>query len=251
MVRQKPRLAERVVTSLRHDIVSGMLQPGSQLPTEPALMQQFGVSRTVLREAMAALRAEGLVLSTQGRGVYVTEALPTASVWLTPVERASIPHDFELLEFRLVYEPEAAAQAALRCTPAQEYEIRAANLRMQALVEAGTAPHDANLEFHLAVARGTGNSCFETATRTFGPMMSPRGRFPNLSPAQTRDYLRLAIAEHARIVEAIAARDPDAARAAMRAHVESSRREYRKVVDRMYACPDPDPDAGAVQDPSG
>lgn len=226
----KPRLSDRVVRQLKADILSGVLPLGSQLPTEPGLMEQFGVSRTVVREAIAALRSDGLVSSTQGRGMFVTETLPGASIWRTPQERMDVPRTMELYEFRLAWEPEAAALAAVRRSATQEHEIRSAHEAVCRALQANQFPLHGNHDFHLAIARATGNSIYEEALLRFGPHFTPHTDYPNLSPEQGAKYFRTVVIEHERILEAISARDPDAARDAMRAHLMRSLTSYREEV---------------------
>ncbi|MDD7973337.1 FadR/GntR family transcriptional regulator [Roseinatronobacter alkalisoli] len=226
----KPRLAEEVVRKLKSEILSGSLTLGSKLPTENGLMNRFGVSRTVVREAIAALRNDGLVSSTQGRGMFVTEELPKASIWRDPKEMSDIPQMLDLYEFRLAWEPEAAALAAMRRSATQEFAIRAAHERLIRDVQANLFPHQANHEFHLAIARATGNTIYEAAALRFGPHLRPVSPRPDLSPQQGARYFNTVIPEHTEILEAISVRDPAGARKAMLGHVERSIRSFREEI---------------------
>ncbi|MTH79556.1 FadR/GntR family transcriptional regulator [Paracoccus aestuariivivens] len=227
---RKPRLSEKVVKQLKAEILSGGLHLGAQLPTEPGLMERFGVSRTVVREAIAALRNDGLVSSTQGRGMFVTDVLPGASIWRPPEEVDSIPRSIDLYEFRQAWEPEAAALAAVRRSATQDYAIRSAHERVCRAVQANQFPLNGNYDFHLAVARATGNMVFEEAIVRFGPHLKTGTDYPNLSQDQAANYFRTVILEHARIVDAISARDAIAAREAMMAHLVRSFASYREEV---------------------
>lgn len=227
---RKPRLSERVVKQLKEEILSGALSLGSQLPTEPGLMERFNVSRTVVREAIAALRSDGLVSSTQGRGMFVTEVLPGASIWRPPQERMDVPRTMELYEFRLAWEPEAAALAAVRRSATQEHELRSAHEAVCRALQANRFPLHGNRDFHLAIARATGNLIYEEALLHFGPHVAPHTEYPNLSPEQGAKYFRTVVIEHERILEAISARDPDAARATMLAHLQRSVASYHEEI---------------------
>jgi GntR family transcriptional regulator, transcriptional repressor for pyruvate dehydrogenase complex len=237
--RAKQRLSEQVVTQLKDEILSGHTALGARLPTEPGLMERFGVSRTVIREAIAALRNDGLVNATQGRGMFVTDTLPGASVWRSPEEVNSIPRAMDLYEFRLSWEPEAAALAAVRRSATQDYAIRSAHDMVCRAVQENRFPLDGNYNFHLAVARATGNMVFEEAILRFGPHLNAATTYPNLSPEQAALYMRTVIAEHALITDAISARDPVAARAAMIAHLARSQDSFRAEVSRAPVVAEP------------
>ncbi|GES53519.1 GntR family transcriptional regulator [Rhizobium sp. NBRC 114257] len=229
--RARQRLAQRVIDELRTQIESGKLQAGDQLPTEPQLEAAFDVSRTVVREAIADLRAAGLVKPVQGKGVFVSETPARSSLLLTPVEVKSIPETLELLEFRMAAEGEAAAIAAYRRTAEQEAAIAAANRKMALLMEQGLSTVEADYEFHMAIAAATNNRFYVDVLRHFGARTIPRGQFPTLPEANDRAYLEKVHAEHAEILTAIADQDPERARQAMRAHMLASQRRYRLLAE--------------------
>ena len=225
--RRRPRLAQAVIDDLKKQIESGTLSLGDRLPTEPQLEAQFDVSRTVIREAIAELRAAGLVTPVQGKGMFVTDT--PSPVVLTPTEIQSIPQTLEMIEFRIAVETEAAAIAAYRRSAQQEADIRSANQFLTAQMEAGKATIDADFAFHEAIARAANNRHFVDALYGFGSRSIPRGQFPTLPDAESRDYLGKVIGEHKRILDAISNQDPDAARQAMRAHLTNSQKRYRQL----------------------
>jgi len=231
--RVRQRLAQRVIDELRRQIETGKLQAGDQLPTEPQLEAAFGVSRTVVREAIADLRAAGLVEPVQGKGVFVSQMPARSGLLLTPVEIKSIPETLELLEFRTATEGEAAAIAAYRRTAEQEAAIAAANRRMATLIEQGLSTVEADYEFHMAIAAATNNRFYVDVLRHFGARTIPRGQFPTLPEANDRAYLEKVHAEHGEILAAIADQDPERARQAMRAHMTASQRRYRMLAERQ------------------
>ncbi|KQN75268.1 FadR family transcriptional regulator [Devosia sp. BK] len=229
VTRRRPRLAQIVVDELRRRIASGALPVGSQLPTEPQLEQQFEVSRTVVREAIAELRASGLVTPIQGKGIFVSEQTRPAMIDLTPGEIQSIPQTLEMLEFRMAIETEAAAIAAYRRSAEQENAIRAAHHDMANRVIEDRPTTDADFAFHLAIGAATNNRFFIDGLKRFGPASIPRSQFPTLPSAKDPAYLAGVVAEHERILDAIADQDPDAARLSMREHLLGSQKRYRRL----------------------
>ncbi|MFK3779871.1 FadR/GntR family transcriptional regulator [Agrobacterium sp. NPDC089420] len=227
--KRRPRLAQVLVDDLRGQIETGMLAVGAQLPTEPQLEERFSVSRTVVREAIAELRAAGLVTPIQGKGMFVTDLLDLPAVTLTPVELQSVPQTLELIEFRIGVEVEAAGIAAYRRSASQEEAIRMANHEMALKIERGEQTVEVDFLFHMAIAMATNNRYFSEALNRFGQRSIPRGQFPTLPDANGRQYLSGVLAEHERILDAIADQDPEAARIAMREHLVASQKRYRRL----------------------
>ncbi|UJW84003.1 FadR/GntR family transcriptional regulator [Devosia sp. SL43] len=225
--RRRERLAQAVIDELKRQIQTGALSIGDRLPTEPQLEAQFDVSRTVVREAIADLRAAGLVTPIQGKGMFVTDS--PASALLTPTEVQSIPQTLEMIEFRIAVETEAAAIAAYRRSAQQEADIRLANQTLAARIAAREATIDADFAFHEAIARAANNRHFIDALHRFGSRSIPRSQFPTLPDAEGSDYLTKVLNEHEAILEAISDQDPEAARAAMRDHLTSSQKRYRRL----------------------
>lgn len=226
---RKPRLAVAVIAQLRSDIATGRLPAGARLPAEPGLVERFGVSRTVIREALAELRAAGLVKAEHGRGVFVCEPPPPTEPPLAGDDQSSIPRTLEMLELRVGIETEAAALAAIRRSSAQEFEIRAAHDRMADLVAGKASASQADFDLHLSIARATNNGFYVSALLRFGLHAIPRANLPHLAFSRSEAYLAQVVEEHARIAEAISAHDPDAARAAMRSHLEGAQDRYRQL----------------------
>ncbi|WP_018238298.1 FadR/GntR family transcriptional regulator [Ensifer sp. BR816] len=228
----RQRLAQQVIDELRRQIDAGRLKEGDQLPTEPQLEANFGVSRTVVREAIADLRAAGYVRPVQGKGVFVSDPKASQRFTLTPVEIRSIPETLELLEFRLATESEAAAIAAYRRTAEQEAAIAAANKKMAQFIEEGKPTVEADFEFHMAIAAATNNRFYLDVMRQFGPRAIPRSQFTTLPEAADKAYLLGVYAEHVEILAAIAEQDPERARQAMRKHIIASQRRYRRLAEQ-------------------
>ena len=229
--RRRPRLAQGVIDEMRRRIDSGALPVGSQLPTEPQLEIQFGVSRTVVREAIAELRAAGFVTPIQGKGIFVAEQSRTSAVDLTPGEIQSIPQTLEMLEFRMAVETEAAAIAAYRRSAEQENAIRAAHLDMHGRVEKQQPTSEADFALHLAIAEATNNPRFREFLTMIGKRLIPRAALrPDDSESDQAAYIALLDKEHDAIVVAISEGDEEGARQAMRSHLRGAQLRYRTLL---------------------
>ncbi|MBB3999282.1 FadR/GntR family transcriptional regulator [Aureimonas pseudogalii] len=226
-------LREVVAEALRRQIEEGDYAPGDQLPTEPALVARFGYSRTVVREALAALRADGLVDSRHGVGVFVLgPKQPPAGLELFRQATDKISDIIEELELRVGVEVEAAGLAALRSSPAQEAEILSLVDQFRDLVARGQSTDEADFAFHLAVATATNNTRFRGFLEHVGRRIIPRVKFRSamggVDPLPNRDAILLR--EHEEVADAISARDPDLARDAMRRHLQGGIKRYRALM---------------------
>ena len=229
----RERRAQQLINQLRAQIETGQLKAGDQLPTEPQLESAYGVSRTVVREAIADLRSAGYVQPIQGKGVFVSNPSARKGLHLTSLEIKNIPETLELLEFRMAVEGEAAAIAAYRRTAEQEAAIRAANRKMAQNIKDGTSTVEADFEFHMAIAAATNNRFYVDVLRHFGLRAIPRRQFPTLPETQDPGYLEKVHAEHGEILEAIADQDPERARRGARAHLQGSQRRYRLLAEQQ------------------
>jgi GntR family transcriptional repressor for pyruvate dehydrogenase complex len=205
--------------SLAHSVVDGIdarirqaaLKPGDRLPTESAIMAQYGVSRSVVREAISHLQAAGLVETRHGIGTFVLAAppLPEAST--------------AILELRMGMETEAAALAAVRRSEAQLAALRAALDDMLRAQQLGQPTVEADVRFHRILAESSANRYFVDLQGQLGKVLSARERPPGSFERMHR--------EHEDIVDAIARQDADAARAAMRTHLSNSGERIRKQLE--------------------
>lgn len=232
----KPRtsnLVERVMTRLGADIRAGRLGPGARLPTEQELTASMGVSRTVVREAVAALRADGLVVTRRGSGAFVAD--PSASPFRIAGPRVDgIGDILDVMELRLAVEVEAAALAAGRATRKQVAGIRAALRGIDKALRSGDGAVAEDFAFHSAIAEATGNPQFPRFLAFLGNHVIPRQsvRLSVDTPAERRAYLERIQHEHARIVAGISDEDPVAARRAMHEHLTRSLERYRNLAGR-------------------
>src|SRR5690606_2228716 len=236
-------LSSRVADELRARIEGGMYAPGDKLPTEQVLVEKFGCSRTVIREAVATLRADGMLESRQGAGVFVLGPRQSGET-LTLFSHATdkISDIIEELELRIGIEVEAAGLAAARSSPAQEAAIQAELDHFAQLMAEGKSTDDADFRFHMAIAAATNNTRFKTFLEHIGRRMIPRVKFRSVmggvDPLPNRDHTILA--EHAAIAEAIFESDVDRARDAMRRHLLIGIQRYRALTRRPAQTPDSD-----------
>jgi DNA-binding FadR family transcriptional regulator len=217
------RLYRQVADQLRALIDSGEYAVGSRLPTERDLAEQLKVSRPTVREALIALEVEGRVRIRVASGIYVSEQAAVTTPWPTSV---TIEGPFELLRAREFMEGAIAEQAARVATAGDLERIDAALAAMASVPHPGEASMVHDRAFHIAIAESLGNAVL---VRVVGDLFDQR-----LNPyfAKLAHYFenpetwQTALAEHQAIRDAIAARDPDAAGAAMRNHLARSQERF-------------------------
>jgi GntR family transcriptional repressor for pyruvate dehydrogenase complex len=232
LLRRRPRsLALELVEALGDRIRDGRLAAGDKLPTEAEFMAEFGVSRTVVREAISKLQASGLVQTRHGIGTFVVGLGDAAPFKLAPEQFATLRDVIAVLELRIGIETEAASLAAQRRNADNLQQMRSALDAVAAAVEQGRDAVGPDFQFHLEIARATQNAHFADLMSSLGTMIIPRARLdgaPAMSDEQ-RLYLRRVNAEHESIFDAIRNQDSDAARAAMRTHLANSRERRRRA----------------------
>lgn len=227
-----PSRTAQLAELLRHDILSGRFGPGERLPTEHSLIARFGVSRTVVREAISALRARGLVVTRQGAGAFVSEQAKSLPFTIAPEDLHSLPEVLHIMQLRLACEVEAAGAAAERRDREAIDRIGRCLDRLDDLVRAGEFGAQADYEYHVAIAEATGNPYFGRFAQFLGTILIPRDRLrlQFRDAATRRDYLAGVQQEHRAIYGAIRDGDAEAARNVMRAHLEASRKRYRILI---------------------
>jgi GntR family transcriptional repressor for pyruvate dehydrogenase complex len=228
---QDAKLSRRLFDELAEQIKSGRLAPGERLPTEQALTRAAKVSRTVVREAVAALRAEGLVITRQGVGAFVSAEPQRAPFRIEPERLQSLADVLNVMELRLGVEIESAGLAAERASKSDVKAIGGALNSIEAAVTANASAVDEDLAFHRTIAQATGNPEFVRFLQFIGGHLIPRRTVSGLPDRMggRRAYLALIQEEHRRIYDAISAGDAKAARDAMRRHLTRSLERYRKL----------------------
>ncbi|KKB80267.1 GntR family transcriptional regulator [Devosia soli] len=227
---RKPKLADMVVDALKRRIGAGEFAPGAKLPTENELTVHFGVSRTVVREAIAALAAAGTVQSRQGAGVFVMANATSAFTAIGGETSNKISVALNVLEVRMGIEIESAGLAAQRHSASQVAAIQEAWTEFGRLLKIGNPTGKTDFAFHRAIAAATNNPFYLEVLDALGSrtipcdVASPWGTESVL----TYEYQVGLHEEHKRILNAIAAQDADRAREAMREHLSRSQDRYRK-----------------------
>ena len=210
---------------LRAQIHSGVLGPGDRLPNERDLAAALGVARITVREAIRTLVEDGYVVSKRGNsgGTYVSDLTAAQQAWTDKVRRDP-GWVVDLIDFRKAVEIRAAELAAVRGSEEDLAEMAAA-------IEQGTTPASrtafraADHRFHVAMAQASGSARLtEAIVRARGELFVPVDLLPfDDHYAQTRQ-------EHGRVLDAIRAGDPTAARQAVESHLESSLRDFMNMV---------------------
>ncbi|MFN4154385.1 MAG: FadR/GntR family transcriptional regulator [Paracoccaceae bacterium] len=224
--RREPSLADQVYDRLLADIVEGRYPLQSRLPPEEALAHTCGVSRPVLRTALARLRDDGMIASRRGSGSYVVRRPDQSVMQFVPL--GSITDIQRCYEFRADVESAAAAWAARRRDAADLEALERAHQQMEASYRQQALGVDADQLLHRSIARATKNPFFLTVLESLAPQIAfgmQLSRSLTLQAAPERQGL--VQAEHEAIIQAIRDQNPDAASAAMRDHIIAAQ-------DRMF-----------------
>lgn len=228
-------LTDIVFSRLEARILSGEWAPGDRLPTQKDLAGHEAVSRTVVREAVARLEAQGMATARQGAGVFVTDDARYRAFQVTQAEMSDLTDVIRLLEMRLAVETEMAALAAMRRSVDDIRSMRAALAAIQNVSDDLEAASEADTQFHIAIARASKNEYFTRFCEFLGVRLVPpralalRGN-PEESP---QDYARRVNEQHIAIVDAIARLDPEGARAAARQHVQHSLARHMRLAETL------------------
>jgi len=220
------RLYEQIVQQVEESIHKGALKPGDQLPPERELAEQFGVSRTAVREAVKALREKGLVEAYPGRGTFITDGSSyTIRLSLDRMMRSENEGFSYLAEVREILEPEIAALATTR---ADEEVIKAMKEQVSIMDAAKQDPEayiEADLDFHLALAEAAGNPIILSLIDSIvGLLREQRIRIFQVDGGPGRGQYH-----HKKILDAIEHRDAAAARLAMKAHLKQVREDSQEA----------------------
>lgn len=220
MADERRKLSDRIYETIKQRIDSGEWPEGTRLPTETELATEQGVSRPVVREALIRLRSEGVVGSKRGSGsVVLAGSAPTSSAY-RPIE--NIADLISAFEFRLTIECNAAALAAARASDEQLLDIEKAHSSFTDDIS-DDAFGDLDLEFHLAIAKATGNQMYQATLSMLGSQIVFGMRLTGKFAASEGDSrIEVVRGEHQAIVDAIREHDSKAAYAAMKAHLMNS-----------------------------
>ncbi len=223
----------RTIEQIKEKIAQESLKPGDKLSTLNQLAVDFGVSRTVIREAVISLSSDGILESRHGVGVFVRDrnassphALNASILAPLATFNASL---MDLLELRVAFEVHAAGLAASRRSWGQESKIWEAARNLEASLDSEEDLDKWDIAFHQAIAEATNNAAFIEFFNLMSAGMMPQPAFSwTLQPTLiTPDYIQQTVQEHRAICEAISAGNPEQAQAAMRAHLLRSHRRYQ------------------------
>jgi GntR family transcriptional repressor for pyruvate dehydrogenase complex len=221
------RLYEQIVQQVEESIRKGVMKPGDQLPPERELAQQFGVSRTAVREAVKALREKGHVEAYPGRGTFITDGTSHAiKQSLDRMIRIGQPEGSGYLaEVREILEPEIASLAAVRADAQDIAAMREPIAVMDEARKDSDAFIEADLDFHLALAEAAANPLILSLIDSIvGLLREQRMRIFLVEGGPERGQYH-----HKRILEAIEHHDPVGAREAMKAHLRQVRKDSQKA----------------------
>lgn len=228
----KPRrLAESLVERFAQRMRDGTLKRGEKMPTEADIMHAEGVSRTVVRDALSRLQAAGLVETRHGVGTFVLDMPAPEGFTIGPATIMQLSDVLDLLEFRLSVEVQAAGMAAERATPQALAEVEHALKALLLGPEKSGSTTNADFQFHLQIAKASGNLYLIDIMKHLGTKLIPRTRMNSAYTGQTSrsTYLAGINLEHQQIFDAITSRQVDAARAAMYLHLSNSRMRLREA----------------------
>ena len=217
-----PTLADRVSEALMRKIVGKELPAGAQLPSEQMMAASFGVSRTVVREAISRLKSEGLIDTRQGRGAFVRTDRTDVPLRLGIDPDNPLLSLLNLLELRLGLDAEIAAIAATRRTRDQMTAIQRALKEIDHASETGGDAVAEDLEFHLSIAQATQNPMFFELIRFLGSSFYNAIAVTRANETRTEELASETRREHKAIAQAIAKRDAQAAATAARTHIENA-----------------------------
>lgn len=216
------RLSDQVAQQLSTQIEKGRLKPGEKLPTEARLVEQFQVSRTVVREAVSRLKSLGLVDSRQGSGVFVNAKLPFAPLNFESRHAASQEAVLQMVEVRRALEAEVAALAAQR---RETSDIRAMEQAVKALgmaVKAGGNGVAEDMKFHRAIAEATRNPFLIQTLEYLGQFLHGATQVTRANEARRIDFAAQVQTEHQAILQAVKAGNAQGARLAATAHMDNA-----------------------------
>ncbi len=227
---QSIKVFEQIAVQIEKRILSGELRSGDRLPTERELAEQFQASRTAVREAMKILAQKGLVEMRPGRGTIVIDGAPEAmqnSIGLVmKLQIGEVGGSDNLVEVREIFETEIAALAAARAKDEEIAAMRAAIKVMDESLNDADAYIAADNQFHQALAKATQNSLILILIDSIvNPLSEQRKHVFAVEGGPQRGQFH-----HRRILESIIRRDPESARAAMRAHLQQVREDVKTSI---------------------
>jgi GntR family transcriptional regulator, transcriptional repressor for pyruvate dehydrogenase complex len=217
------RLADRAYTGIVRLIIDDQLSTGDRLPSEARLATIFGVSRTIVREALVRLASDGITEARRGAGSYVKRR-PSERLG-AHIAMSALAATLGTYEVRFVLEAEAARLAAQRRSPKAMLEIEERLAALRGALLSSAPAHDEDWFLHHAIAEATGNTAFisifeQLREEVVGILKAG----VEISRSRPPEVIAAMMAEHDAIVEAIRAQDSEGAALAMRWHLSQGRK---------------------------
>jgi DNA-binding FadR family transcriptional regulator len=223
-------LSTELARQLSKQILGATYPAGAKLPTESDLVEQFQVSRTVVREAISSLQAAGLVETRHGIGTFVRQQNAAYPFLIKPDQLNTLQDAVSLLELRIALESEAVALACARRSPENLDRLASALDQFDRAVRRGDDAAEADFAFHSELAIATQNPHFLRVFQSLGTSAIPRSRLERASgmTEERTAFLNRVNDEHRAVLSAVRAQDGDSGRAAIRLHLTNSRERLRK-----------------------
>jgi len=225
-VSRSASLGDQLTARIGGLIDSGEFQEGARLPAESDLAERFGVSRPIIREALSRLRFQGIIISRRGSGSYVQKRIEAAAATqggasFPPLD--SLAQVKKCFQFRATIEGDAAFHASLNRSPEALVQMRAALQRLEAAIAGRVVGISPDYDFHIAIARASGNEFFEAILRQLQTQVEFTINLArSLSLTRTVEHMLTIQAEHEGIYKAIETRDGETARRVMRSHLDNA-----------------------------
>lgn len=224
-------LTDEIVEWLNQEIRLQHLKPGDKLPSEKQLGEQFSVSRSVVREAVSHLKSEGIVVAQQGRGVFVNERGSRQAFRLDATSLDDAEGLEHMIELLVTIEAAAARYAALRHTPEDLKRIKQALVGMEYAIVNDKLGDEEDFAFHQAIVDSTKNPHFGMLNEYLEQHVRRLIRQARSNTAANYNNLIHAVQqEHKAIVQAIEARDADAAALAAETHLRNAAKRLNKYL---------------------
>ena len=220
------RIYEEILEQIRQLVAEGSLKPGDRLISERELAERLQVGRASIREAFSALDMMGILESKPGEGTFIRE-VPQDSM-IKPLALMLMlyqDNSMEVLEVRAVLEAGSAALAATRATDDNLAKIKAELDAMEADMRQGNIGELPDARFHLAIAEAAGNKVLVRLMNTVSDLIVETMRYSRERLFVTEGNKEKLLQQHREIYNTIAAKDGEAAREAMRAHLRFVRKE--------------------------
>ncbi|AUH65753.1 FadR/GntR family transcriptional regulator [Paracoccus zhejiangensis] len=227
-IRKRETLADQIYGRVLELIAAGQIAEGAKLPSEHQISERFSVSRPVVREALARLRDDGIIVARHGIGSFVRRRPPQGLIDYAGAD--DVAGLMRCMEARLAVEPAAARLAALRAAPDDLSRIDSALAELEQVMRSREPVIELDFAFHMAVARASGNEIFaRMLDTTRAQMQAAIGVAQSLTRIGTDQRIEAVITEHRQIAEAIRARDGEGAALLMSYHLTQAR---QRVTDQ-------------------